>query len=125
MQVPHSLITSMCPQFSDDIFLLEISALHTMKTFGSQGIANTLHIRAKKSYKPSETFLLTLERRAEVISGEFNSQSVANTLWAYSTMGRKPGERVMGLLEGLVERYQGSSTRRLLQTRCGPTPFPS
>jgi hypothetical protein len=63
-----------------------------------------------------------LERRLEAISGEFNSQEVANTLWAFATMGTKPGERMMGQLERRAEaisEIQSSSTRRLLQTRCG------
>ena len=71
---------------------LEESALQNIHDFGSQGIANTLHIMAKqRHYKPIENLLLALEGRAEVISGEVNSQHVANTLWAFATMGRKPG----------------------------------
>ena len=60
---------------------LEESALQNIHDFGSQGIANTLHIMAKqRHYKPIGNLLLSLERRAEAISGEFNSQEVANTL---------------------------------------------
>ena len=71
---------------------LEESALQSIHDFGSQGIANTLHIMAKQRYyEPTDNRLLALERRAEAISGEFNSQEVANTLWTFSTMGRKPG----------------------------------
>ncbi len=74
---------------------LEESALHNMQDFGSQGIANTLHIMVKQRYKGTGPLLMTKERR-EVISGEFNSQTVVNTLWAFTTMGTKPGERMMG-----------------------------
>ena len=70
---------------------LENRALHTMKTFDSQAFANTLHIMAKKSHKPSETLMLTLQGRSEAMSEEFNSQGVSNTLWTYATMRRKPG----------------------------------
>ena len=60
-----------------------------------------------------------LERRTETISGESNSKEVANTIWTYPTMGRKPGDRMMGQLGQGRRQYQGSSSRRLLQTRFG------
>jgi len=60
---------------------LEESALQNIDDFGSQEIANTLHIMAKqRHYKPIENLLLALEGRAEAISGEFDSQHIANTL---------------------------------------------
>jgi hypothetical protein len=101
---------------------LENTALHTMKTFGPQGLANTHHIMAKKSHKPSENF--SRSHRAEEISGEFNSQAVANTLWAYATMGRKPGERVMGLLEGRAEAISGEFNSRALANTQWSDSFP-
>jgi hypothetical protein len=70
---------------------MENRSLHTMKTFDSQALANTLHIMTKKSHKPSETLMLALQGRSEVMSEEFKSQGVSNTLWTYTTMGRKPG----------------------------------
>jgi hypothetical protein len=76
----------------------------------------------KNDKRPGERMMGQLERRLEAISGEFNSQEVANTLWAFATMGTKPGERMMGQLERRAEaisEIQSSSTRRLLQTRCG------
>jgi len=76
---------------------LEESALQNIHGFGSQGIANTLHIMARqRRYKPIENLLLALERRAEAISGELNSQNVANTLWAFATSGTKPEDRGSG-----------------------------
>jgi hypothetical protein len=52
---------------------LEESALQNIHDFGSQGIANILHIMAKQRYyNPQENLLLALERRAEAISGEFS-----------------------------------------------------
>jgi hypothetical protein len=83
--------------------ILEESALKNMETFGPQEIASSLHIAAKKRYRPQDGLFSAIEQRAEAISGEFNAQNVANTLWAYAKMGRKPGERLMGLLEGRAE----------------------
>ncbi len=98
---------------------LEVSALQNMKDFGTQEIDNTLHIMAKQRYKATIPLMLALERRAEVTAGEFNSQEVVNTLWEYATMRKKPGDRMMGQRSGGRRRQQGSSTRRMLQTRCG------
>ena len=47
----------------------ETTAIRVMAEFGRQGIANILHIIAKKPYKTC--LLPELERRAEAISGEF------------------------------------------------------
>jgi hypothetical protein len=71
---------------------LEESALQNIDDFGSQEIANTLHMMAKqRHYKPIENLLLALEGRAEAISGEFDSQHIANTLWPFATMARSRG----------------------------------
>ncbi len=82
--------------------------------FNSQSVANTLWAFTTMGTKPGERMMGQLEWRPETISEEFNSQEVANTLWAFVTMGTKPGERI-----GERRRYQRSSTRRRLQTRCG------
>ena len=82
--------------------MLEESALQNIDDFGSQGIANTLHILAKqRNYKPKENLWLALERRAEAISGEFNSQHVANKLWAFTTV--EWGENRFSNLEAVAE----------------------
>ena len=74
--------------------------MSTMADFGSQGVANILHIIAKKRHRPTnQEFLARMDARVEAVARECNSQDVANTLWAYATMGRRPGERVLGALE--------------------------
>jgi len=87
--------------------ILEESALRNMKNFDPQGISGSLHMMAKKKYRPQERLVSAIEQHAEEISGEFNPQNVANTLWAYAKMGRKPGERMIGLLEGRAEAISG------------------
>jgi hypothetical protein len=86
---------------------LEGSALQNMQDFGSQQIANTLHIMAKQRYKTTGSLLLAMERRSEAISGQFNSQDISNTLWAFATMGTRPGEQMMGQLERRAEAISG------------------
>jgi hypothetical protein len=78
-----------------------------MQDFGSQQIANTLHIMAKQRYKTTGSLLLVMERRSEAISGEFNSQDIPYTLWAFATMGTRPGEQMMGQLERRAEAISG------------------
>ena len=77
-----------------------------MQDFGTQGIANTLHIMSNQKYKTTGPLLLVIERRVETISGEFNSEDVAN-MWAFATTGTKPGKRMMGQLEGRTEVISG------------------
>ena len=62
---------------------LEQRALQTMEDFGPQAIANTLHMMAKKRYRPANTALLpALEGRLRAVAGESTPQDIANTLWA-------------------------------------------
>ena len=79
---------------------LEQRALQTMEDFEPQGIANTLHIMAKKRYRPVSAALLPeLEGRLRAVAGESTPQNIANTLWAFATLGERPGAGVVGALE--------------------------
>jgi hypothetical protein len=90
---------------------LEQRALQTMEDFGPQAIANTLHMMAKKRYRPANTALLpALEGRLRAVAGESNPQDIANTLWAYATLGQRPGAGVVGALEGRLRTVAGEST---------------
>ena len=71
---------------------LEQRALQTMEDFGPQAIGNTLHMMAKKRYRPANAALLpALEGRLRAVAGESTPQNIANTLWAYATLGERPG----------------------------------
>jgi hypothetical protein len=100
---------------------LEESALHNIKDFGPQALANTLHAmaKAKAHYTPTNPLVLeALEGRAEAVAGTFEAQGVANALWAYARMGQEPGAGLMRKLEGRAE-WRARSRRREWQTRCG------
>ena len=81
--------------------MLEQRAMQTMEVFEPQGIANVLHMMAKKSYTPTNAALLPgLEKQAEKVSSTFKPQEIANTLWAIAKLGRRPGMRLIDSLEG-------------------------
>ena len=89
---------------------LEQQALQTMEDFGPQAIGNTLHIMAKKRYRPANAALLpALEGRLRAVAGESKPQAIANTLWAYATLGKRPGAGVVGALEGRLRAVAGES----------------
>ena len=89
---------------------LEQRALQTMEDFEPQGIANTLHIMAKKRYRPVSAALLPeLEGRLRAVAGDSTPQNIANTLWAFATLGERPGAGVVEALEGRLRAVAGES----------------
>ena len=89
---------------------LEQRALQTMDDFAPQQIANTLHMMAKKRYRPARTALIpALEGRLRVVAGESKPQNIANTLSAFATLGERPGAGVVEALEGRLRAVAGES----------------
>ena len=85
---------------------LERQTLQTMEDFGPQEIANTLHMMAKKRYRPaSKTLLPALEGRLRAVAGECNPQGIANTLWAFATLGKRPEHTYTSASSTLAFRF--------------------